>query len=255
MRAIIGEKVGMTQLFTAQGEVVPVTAVKAGPCPVVALRGRQKEGYSAAQIGYGALRQKNASKPLLGQFKKAGVEPVRLLKEFHLADGKDFQVGQYVTLEGLFKPGDYVDVRGISKGKGFAGGMKRHGFRGGPASHGQSDRARAPGSLASRRSLGRVLPGQRMAGHLGAEWVSVQKLEVAEVTPQQNMIYIKGALPGSNRSLVIIQETVKSAKFKRVAPVAQPQAAKKAPKAAKPEKGGGKAAKPAAKAEKGEKKK
>jgi len=219
LRVIIGEKLGMTQLFNEQGEVVPVTMVKAGPCPVVAVRQQDKDGYQAVQIGYGKTNERNVAKPLLGQFKKAKVSPVRFLKEFKIADGKDFAVGQQVTLEGLFKPGDYVDVRGFSKGKGFAGVMKRHGFAGGPATHGQSDRARAPGSIASRRSLGRVLPGQRMAGHMGAEWVSTMKLEVAKVVPQENTLYIKGALPGANRSIVIIQETAKSQKFRKIVEV------------------------------------
>lgn len=218
LKALLGVKVGMTQFFDEHGLVVPCTVVQAGPCTVTALRTPAQDGYAAVQLGFGALAEKKAAKPSLGQFKKAGVAPMRHLKEFRLKDVAGFALGQSVTAA-VFKPGDYVDVQGTSKGKGFAGGVKRFHFRGGPATHGQSDRHRAPGSLASRRSLGRVLPGQRMAGHMGAETVSVLKVEVAKIEPETNLIYLRGAVPGPARGLVVIRETVKLQKHRVIVAV------------------------------------
>lgn len=240
-RYILGEKLGMTQIFDDRGSVIPVTAVRAGPCPVVAIRTPEKDGFAAVQIGFGEVREKSLSKASLGRFKRAGVVPVRYLREVRSsaagapggvdtpagsgrAPTEGFSVGQKVTLEKRWQPGDYVDVRGLTKGKGFAGVMKRHGFSGLPASHGASDKQRSPGSIASRRSLGRVIPGQRMAGHMGAAWVTVSKLEVVNVLPERHLIYIKGALPGPAGGLVIISETTKPEK-KRI--VRKPQKGKK----------------------------
>lgn len=212
-RAMLGEKVGMTELFTKEGERKAVTVVKAGPCSVVRVKAHDgSDGYSAVVIGYGSL--KHANKPDEGQFKTAGVVPMRHLREFRVRDSevKDFKPGQAVTLVGRFHPGDYVDVQGTSKGKGFAGAMKRHHFGGLPASHGASDKERSPGSLASRRSLGRVLPGQRMAGHMGVDTVTVQKVEVLRVRWNENLLYLGGAVPGPKGGLVTVLETVKSMK-------------------------------------------
>lgn len=214
-RHILGTKLGMTQIFDGGGNVIPVTAVEAGPCTVVQVRTPQKDGYSAVQLGFGAIEERKISKPEAGRFKKLGVGPFRHLREFRTKDSA-FEVGQSVTLEGRFKPGDYVDVAGVTKGKGFAGGVKRHNFRGLPASHGASDKERSPGSLASRRSLGRVLPGQRMAGHMGHERHSELKLEVAHVDAVEHLIYLRGAVPGPAGSLVEISETVKAQKHRIV---------------------------------------
>lgn len=201
LRAILGQKLAMTQIFDEHGFVVPITLLRAGPCLVSKVCTKEKEGYGAVQLSF-SLSVKGRSKSWL--------------KEFRLADVSGFQPGQSVALGGIFKPGDYVDVTGVSKGKGFAGGVKRHGFRGGPATHGQSDRHRAPGSLTSRRSLGRVLPGQRMAGRMGGEKVTVQKLEVVQVLADENLIYVKGAVPGVSRGGIVVQETSRPSKHKVV---------------------------------------
>ena len=168
-RSILGEKLGMTQIFhPADRRLYDVTVVKAGPCPILRVKTSEgPDGYNAVQLAYGARKEKSLSKADLGQFKKAGAAPARFVREIRVGDPKGLEAGQIVDLAGVFKPGDYVDVQGTSKGKGFAGVMKRHNFRGMPASHGASDKQRSPGSLASRRSLGRVLPGQRMAGRMG----------------------------------------------------------------------------------------
>jgi large subunit ribosomal protein L3 len=213
LRAVLGEKLGMTQLFNKDGERKPVTIVKAGPCSVVRVKSHDgSDGYSAVVLGYG--REKHPRKAEAGQFKPAQVEPMRHLKEFRVrdADVKGFKPGQVVSLVGRFHPGDYVDVQGTSKGKGFAGVMKRHGFGGLPASHGASDKERSPGALASRRSLGRVLPGQRMAGHMGVDTVTVQKVEVLRVRWNENLLYLGGAVPGPRGGLVTVLETVKALK-------------------------------------------
>lgn len=214
-RCILGEKVGMTQVFHPKDRTLrDVTAVQAGPCPVLRVKTADgPDGYDAVLLAYGVRKEKNVPKPELGLFKKLNLPPARVIKEVRVADPKGFEPGQAVTLEGLFKTGDYVDVQGTSKGKGFAGVMKRHNFRGLPGSHGASDKERSPGSLASRRSLGRVLPGQRMAGRMGHETVTMQKLEVVSVDASKNLIYVNGSVPGPDGGLVTISETVKSRKF------------------------------------------
>lgn len=221
-RSILGEKVGMTQIFHSKDKsLCDVTLVKAGPCPILRVKTAEgKDGYNAVQLAYGPRKEKNVSKPEFGQFNKAGAAPARFVREIRVQDPKGFEAGQQVVIEGIFKPGDYVDVRGTSKGKGFAGVMKRHNFRGLPASHGASDKQRSPGSLTSRRSLGRVLPGQRMAGHMGHEAVTMQKLEVIQVDAEKNLIYINGSVPGPRGGLVTISETVKARKFRRELPKA-----------------------------------
>lgn len=224
-KTLVGQKVGMTQFFDDHGEVVPCTIVKAGPCRVTLVRTEDKNGYQAVQIGWQEVADKKLSKPELGQLKKAGLPSLRHLKEFRVPKADGFAVGQTVDVS-VFKVGDYVDVQGVSKGKGFAGGVKRYHFRGGPATHGQSDRHRAPGSLTSRRSLGRVLPGKRMAGHMGAETVTVQKMEVVKVEPENNLLYIRGGVPGPAQALIVVHETVKEKKH-RVQQAAKAGAGKK----------------------------
>ncbi len=237
LRTILGEKLGMTQLFDEQGCLRAVSVIKAGPCVIAGVRTPQKDGYSAVCLGFGDTKKGKLSKPLSGQFEKKGIAPVKYLREVRLEDNKGYEVGQSVSVASRFAVGDYVDVQGVNKGHGFAGGMKRHNFRGLPGSHGASDKERSPGSLASRRSLGRVIPGQRMAGHMGTETVTIVKLEVLKVDAADNLIYVNGSVPGTNGGLVTIKETTRPRK-KHV--FVAPKADKKA-KGAKP------AAKPAAK--------
>lgn len=214
LRTILGEKIGMTQIFHPKDKnYYDVTIVKAGPCPVLRVKSADsKDGYNAVQLGFGEQKEKAFTKAELGQFKAAGSKPQRYVREIRVKDVKGFEAGQTVTLDGQFKPGDYVDVQGVTKGKGFAGVMKRHNFRGLPASHGASDKQRSPGSLASRRALGRVMPGQRMAGHLGDTVLSTIKIEVVQIDAAENLIYVNGAVPGPRGGLVIISETVKNKK-------------------------------------------
>jgi large subunit ribosomal protein L3 len=240
IKAILGRKVGMTQIFDVHGQIIPVTVVQAGPCPITQVLTQEKNGYTAVQLAFGDVRVKSVNKPDAGRFKKANVEPTRWVREFRVPKVEGFQVGQSVNVD-VFVPGEYVDVAGISKGKGFAGVMKRHNFRGGPSTHGQSDRQRAPGSIGSNTFPGHVFKGQRMAGHMGHHRTTIQKLEVVEVQPDKHLLLIRGALPGPNESLVEIRQTVKRIKMKVVhheEPKKAKVAKKEAPKAA---------AKPAAK--------
>ncbi|MFA5162657.1 MAG: 50S ribosomal protein L3 [Elusimicrobiales bacterium] len=231
LRAILGEKVGMTQIFDGKGRLRAVTVVKAGPCVVANVRTPERDGYSAICLGYGETDLESLSKPVAGQFAKRGVTPARRLREFRLSDINGWETGQTVTAASRFAVGDYVDVQGVTKGRGFAGGMKRHGFHGMPGSHGSSDKERAPGSIASRRSLGRVIPGQRMAGHMGCQTFTAAKLEVVKVDADSHLLYINGAVPGTNGGLVAVLETSKPRK-KRVEQVVTDKKAKKG--AAKP---------------------
>jgi len=211
---ILGEKVGMTQVYHPKDkQLYDVTIVKAGPCPILRVKTADgKDGYNAVQLAYGARKEKNLAKAELGQFKKAGVPAARWVREVRVADTKGLEAGQTVAADVAFKPGDYVDVQGVSKGKGFAGVMKRHNFLGMPASHGASDKERSPGSLASRRALGRVLPGQRMAGHMGHETVSMLKMEVVQI--KDGNLYINGSVPGPKGGFVTVSQTVKSKKVR-----------------------------------------
>jgi len=215
IKAILGQKIGMTQIYDAQGKGIPVTVVQAGPCPITQVMTREKHGYTAVQMSFGEIREKSVNKPDAGRFKKVNVPLARWVREFRVPDSKDFQLGQIVDVN-AFAPGEYVDVSGVSRGKGFAGTMKRHNFGGGPATHGQSDRQRAPGSIGSNTFPGHVFKGMRMAGHMGHENSTVQHLEVVEVLPEKNVLLIKGALPGPNQCLVEIRQTVKRIKVKVV---------------------------------------
>lgn len=226
-RFVIGQKVGMTQLFDEKGNLNAVSVVHAGPCKVIRVRTMEKDGYNAVCLGFGERKEKSLNKPEAGFFKAAGQAPVRFMKEHRVADVNGFEVGQIVSLEKIFKPGDYVDVQGKIKGRGFAGAMKRHGFAGQPASHGASDRERAPGSLGSRRSLGKVLSGQRMAGHYGTTTQTVSKIEVIKVDAENNLLFLKGSVPGAKGSLVSVLETSKHRKHV-VAPIVQKISASKA---------------------------
>lgn len=210
MNGIIGRKLGMTQKFAEDGSVVPVTVVKAGPCVVVQRKTRDTDGYDAVQLGLvEAGRKTKATKPEEGHFKKAGVAPCRVLREFELGPGEEPKVGDSIKVT-VFSPTEKVTVSGVSKGKGFAGVVKRHGFRGGRATHGSMFH-RAPGSIGASAFPSRVLPGMRAAGHLGQNRVTVKNLEVVEVIEDQDLLLIKGAVPGANGTYV---EIVKSAPAK-----------------------------------------
>lgn len=195
MIGLLGKKTGMTRIFDENGNVIPVTIVEAGPCFVTQIKTKDKDGYDAVQLGFDERRLRSTNKPLIGHFNKAGVSPKKFLAEFRDFDLKDLQLGQKISVE-IFNEGDKITVQGISKGKGFQGVVKRHGFGGGPVSHGQSDRLRAPGSIGASSFPSRVFKGQRMAGRMGGDKVSVRNLKIVKIDKDQNLIFIKGAIPG-----------------------------------------------------------
>lgn len=205
MKGILGKKVGMTQVFDDTGEAIPVTVIEAGPCYVTQIKSEKRDGYEAIQLGFGEARRLN--KPQRGHLPK-GVPDLRYSREVSVDDVSAYEVGQKIDAS-VFAVGDLVDVTGISKGKGFAGAMKRHGFSGGPITHGQSDRARAPGSIGSTSTPGRVFKGMRMAGHMGHERVTVQNLQVVLVDPERNLLAVRGAVPGARGGLVAVKSAVK----------------------------------------------
>lgn len=205
-KAILGTKLGMTQIFDADGRVIPVTVVNAGPCPVVQVRTVESDGYDAVQLGWGTIKPRRVAKPQLGEFKKAGVEPTRRLVEVRLSG--EFEPGQTVTVE-QFATGEFVDVTGVSKGKGFAGTMKRHNFAGQRASHGAHKVHRAPGAIGACATPARVFPGTRMAGRMGNRRVTTLNLELAGVDSERNLLLIKGSVPGPNGAMVTIRNAVK----------------------------------------------
>jgi len=207
LKGIIGKKLGMSQIFQEEGGVVPVTVVQAGPCTVVQIKTPEKEKYAALQLGFEERDAKRMKKPLAGHFAKGQVSAFRHLQEFRVEDPGSYQIGQVITVES-FQVGDRVDVTGVSKGKGFMGVVKRWGFRGGRATHGSMFH-RAPGSIGASSYPSRVWPGQRMGGHQGNQQATLQNLEVVEVRPRQNLILIKGAVPGGRRGLVLIHEAKK----------------------------------------------
>ncbi len=199
---IIGRKLGMTQIFQDNGEVETVTAIEAGPCAVIQVKTAVKEGYNAVQLGFGAT--KRLQSPQRGHLKELG--PFKYLREFRLNDTQDIKVGDTVQVS-LFVAGDLVDVTGISKGKGFAGVVKRHHFAGGPKTHGQSDRHRHPGAIGSTTSPGRVWKGLRMAGRMGGERVTVSRLSILKADVERNLLLVKGAIPGNRNGLVLIRKS------------------------------------------------
>jgi large subunit ribosomal protein L3 len=203
---LIGRKVGMTQVFSERGELVPVTVLQAGPCTVVQKRVRAKDGYDAVQVGFEPVTKKRGvKKPAAGHFKKAGVAPQRVLREIRGMAPDEVEVGQALTAE-IFQIGDRVDVVGISKGKGFQGGMKRHHMRGGAATHGSMFH-RAPGSIGASSNPSRVFPGQRLPGRMGGDRVTVKRLAVVGVDAERGLLLLKGAVPGSPRTVVLITAT------------------------------------------------
>lgn len=207
-RGLIGKKVGMTQIFDPDGAAVPITLIEAGPCFVTQVRTPEREGYSAVQLGFEEVKPKRLTAGELGHLKRNDLAPLRFLREFR---AKDPQVkeGDQVTVS-LYTVGEKVDVVGISKGKGFQGGVKRYHFRGGPRTHGASDRERAPGSRSSTTTPGRVYKGSRGPGHMGDDRVTAQNLKVMLVDPERNLLGVCGAVPGPRGGLVLINEARKS---------------------------------------------
>lgn len=204
---IIGKKLGMTQIFSEYGESVAVTVIEAEPSVVIQKKTRDIDGYDAIQLGFGRVKQKNVTKALQGHFKKADKGLFRLLREFRTAPDA-YDLGQELRVD-LFKAGDYVDVSGTSKGKGFAGVMKRHGFSGGRATHGSMFH-RAPGSIGASADPSRVFKGKKLPGHMGSERVTIQNVMVWAVRPEQNLILVKGAVPGGKNGIVLIKRAIKA---------------------------------------------
>jgi len=208
LKGLIGKKIGMTQIFDEQGVAYPVTLIEAGPCYVTQVRMPEKEGYASVQLGFGEVNPKRITGGQLGHLKASEIPPLRFLREFKIKD-HGLKVGDKITVADAFAAGERVDVIGISKGKGFAGGVKRYHFHGMNATHGTSDRNRAPGSRSSGTTPGRVYKGSRGAGHMGMDRVTMQNLKVVMVDPERNLLAIHGAVPGAKGSLVMIKETRK----------------------------------------------
>jgi large subunit ribosomal protein L3 len=206
-KGILGEKLGMTQVFTDDGRALPVTVLRAGPCRVVQVRTVERDGYAAVQLGYGA--DPRPTKPMAGHFAAAGTEPARYLVELRTDDDSDLEPGQEVRVD-VFEPGDRADVIGVSRGKGFAGVMKRHGFGGLGASHGTERKHRSPGAIGACATPSRVFKGTRMAGQMGNERVTVLNLEVVEADAERGLLLLKGAVPGPPGGLLLIRSTVKA---------------------------------------------
>lgn len=211
MRGILGKKVGMTQLFDEKGNIVPVTIIEAGPCYVTQVKTSDRDGYNAVQIGFDEVPARKLTKGQLGHLKQAGTPIVRRLRELRYVEHPVHSLGDVIKSD-VFKEGELVDVTGTSKGRGFAGAVKRYSFAGGPKTHGQSDRHRTPGSRGSGTTPGRTLLGARGPGHYGAARITVSNLKVALVDPERNLLAIKGAVPGANGSLVLVREAVKARK-------------------------------------------
>ncbi len=207
-RALLGEKLGMTQVWDEQNKLVPVTVVKAGPCVVTQVRTPDEDGYSAVQIAFGSVDPRKVNKPLTGHFRKAGVPPRRHVAEVRTTDATAYAVGQELTVE-LFEAGQKVDVIGTSKGKGFAGGMKRHGFHGLGAGHGVERKHRSPGSIGACATPARVFKGTRMAGRLGGVRMTTMNLTVHAVDAAEGLLLVKGAIPGPNGGLVFVRSGAK----------------------------------------------
>lgn len=207
-KAILATKVGMTQIFNEEGALIPVTVLQAGPCVVTQVKTEENDGYSAVQVGFADKRENLVNKPEKGHFDKAGVAPKRYVKEFRLEDAESYEVGQEIKVD-AFAAGDHIDATAVSKGKGYQGAIKRHGQSRGPMAHG-SKYHRHAGSNGSATTPGRVFKGKHMPGHMGAVRVTVQNLEVVRVDAEQNLILVKGSVPGPKKSLVMIKESVKA---------------------------------------------
>jgi large subunit ribosomal protein L3 len=206
MSGLLGKKLGMARVFDESGRSIPVTVIEAGPCYVTQIKRTETDGYDAVQLGFEEKKEKQTRRPEMGHFAKASVKPLRYLREFKDFENLDeLKPGDAVTVD-IFHEGEKVKVTGVSKGRGFQGVVKRHGFGGGPKTHGQSDRHRAPGSIGQSSFPSRVLKGLRMAGRMGDERVTVRNLEVVKVDPERNILMVKGGVPGSRNSVVIIRK-------------------------------------------------
>jgi large subunit ribosomal protein L3 len=211
---LLARKRGMTQVFGDDGNAIPVTVLETGPCTVVQVKTQASDGYEALQIGFEA-KKKNVTKPMAGHFKKGNVAPTRVLRELRLKSADGYQVGQSLTAD-LFKAGELVDVAGVTKGQGFQGGVKRHGWSGGDATHGSMFH-RAPGSIGASSDPSRVFPGHRLPGRMGAERRTVSHLEIVRVVPDQNLLLVKGAVPGATGGLLLVRKSVKLSKAQQKA--------------------------------------
>lgn len=211
-KGILGKKLGMTQIFTAEGKVIPVTVLEAGQTVVLQNKTVENDGYNAVQLGFGAVKDKKVTQPMKGHFAKAGSKPVKFIREIRLADAADYAVGQVIGVD-VFAEGELVDITGTSKGKGFAGGIKRHHFRRGPMAHGSKSH-REPGSMGPRMSGGggKVFKGKKLPGRMGGQKVTVQRLTIVKVDSERNLLLVKGAVPGPKGSFVMVKNTVKPVK-------------------------------------------
>ena len=211
VNGIIGRKLGMTQVFEAAGIATGVTVIEAGPCVVTQVKSVESDGYRAAQLGWEEVKESRLTQAERGHLRRKKVPLVRHLREFRLTDGDEHKIGDRIDVS-MFNEGDIIDVIGTSKGKGFAGVVKRHNFRGGPRTHGQSDRLRRPGSIGPGSTPGRVFKGLRMAGRMGNEQVTVQNLRIVSIDSERNLIMVKGAVPGPTNGMVIVRKAVKAKK-------------------------------------------
>ena len=205
MKGLLGKKLGMTNIFDRNGNCIPVTLVEAGPCYITQIKSVEKDGYRAVQIGYCIKKEKHTTKPMLGHFKLANTKPLRYLREFPLEENREYKLGEEIGVN-IFHQGEKVKVTGISKGRGFAGVVKRYNFRGGPKSHGQSDRLRAPGSIGSSSFPSRVFKGLKMGGRMGGKRVTIKNLEVVDIDEKNNILFLKGSVPGARNSLIEIRK-------------------------------------------------
>jgi large subunit ribosomal protein L3 len=208
-KGILGTKLGMTQIFTADSRAVPVTVIQAGPCTVTQIKTTERDGYEAVQLAFAEQRKGKASKPMAGHFKAAGAKPARHVVELRTDGASAYRPGQEITVD-IFAPGERADVIGVSKGKGFAGVMKRHGFGGLGAGHGTERKHRSPGAIGACATPSRVFKGTRMAGQMGNERVTVLNLEVVESDPERNLLLVRGAVPGPTGGLVMVRSSVKA---------------------------------------------
>ena len=222
LKSIIGSKIGMTQVFDEKGKLVPVTVIEAGPCVVTAIKTVENDGYNAVQLGFKDVAEKKLTKAQLGHLKKNNIAPKKILREFRIDDVSGYTVGQEIKAD-IFKAGDYVDVSGISKGKGFAGVIKRHNFGMQPRTRGQSDRMRARGSSGGQGPQ-KLFKGMRMSGHMGQEYVTIQKLLVVNVDAEKNVLLVRGAVPSVKTGTLIVNNTIKKVP---VVKVEEKKAAKK----------------------------
>jgi large subunit ribosomal protein L3 len=209
MTGLIGRKVGMTQFYNAEGNVIPVTVIETGPCVVVQKKETAKDGYNALQVGFGSKKAQRVNKPMQGHMAKAGKGAFEVVREFRLADVSQYEIGQEIKVADMFKAGDRIAISGTSKGHGFSGVIKRWSFAGFPGSHGTHEYFRHGGSIGNRSYPGRVRKGKKMAGHWGNEQVSIQNLEVVDIRPEENLMLVKGAVPGAKRGVIIVRSAAK----------------------------------------------